>query len=272
MERKKVLASITKICGGRSEKFVGVEKKPCEHFDPVALQCALLQVSKIPNIWKAIRCQSIVMFYAEVLSKELWDQDGRVTDHEDLPFETLFNGLQEKSIRGFDKDKGQRYDIGYWHGYIRKAVTNALLKQAQKDRAIVREASDNSEGKSDTENQKSQRKGSAQSSFAEKAEMAEDALNAKVDLSMLVEALSDKIDNPDTSEKERSLCRRRRTLIINILQRVRRDKFANDACRTFREERVRTQRERERLKAEMKFDRDALMNFFLKKKTVNLES
>lgn len=94
-------------------------------------------------------------------------------------------------------------------------------------------------------------------------------LNAKVELSWLVDALTEKIDAPDTSEKERSLCMRRRTLIINLLDLIRNDRPATEACVELRRERTQVEAERERLRAEMKYDRESLMEFFLQKKTVS---
>jgi hypothetical protein len=269
MEGKRVLTSITEVCGAQGESFVKMKEKPCEHFDQPKMECKLLQARKIPDMRETERCQSIVMYYAKILSKEQWEKDGRVTDHEYLPFDDLFDLLHDKSMREFEKDKGQRYEIGYWHGYIKRAVRNAILKKIEKAPPIVRDHQGGVEAEAESEDVRLEKKTFAQSSFAEKKDGVEDALNARVDLSMLVSGLTEKIRNPGTSEKEKFLCMRRRTLIINLLHLIRRDKPANEACVELRRQRTQDKAERERFRSEMKYDREALMDFFLQKKTMN---
>ncbi len=79
--------------------------------------------------------------------------------------------------------------------------------------------------------------------------------------------LTEKIRNPRTSEKEEFLCMRRRTLIINLMHLFAEMKPANEACVELRRQRTQDEAERERLRSEMKYDRAALMDFFLQKKT-----
>jgi hypothetical protein len=265
MAGKKNLESIIRICGGQDEKYAGFKRQPCEYFNAHEVGCEILLKGGIPDIEKAKRCKSIVMYYADILPEEIWKKDGRVTDHEDLPFDALFEGLHNKSIPDFDKDQRERYTTGDWHRYIRTAVKNALLKKIQKAPPIVREMREDVEPDSESEDLRLQKKTSAQMLFSEKKDVLETNLNAKVELSWLVDALTGKIDDPDISEKERSLSMRRRTLIINLLETIRRDRFADEACRKLRKEIARTQRERDRLKSEMKYDRAALMEFFLQK-------
>ena len=264
MAGKKNMESIKKICGGQDEKYAGFKKLPCEHFNTQDFECEILRSRKVPDLLEIKRCQSIVMYYAEILATEQWNKDGRATDHEDPGFDTLFKGLHGTSLRGFDEEKGQRYEISYWHGYIKKAVRNAILKKIKNTDFIVRS---NDSAPEDSDEDRLQKMVFTQTSFSKKKDLLETDLNAKVELSWLVDSLTEIIDDPDTSEKDR--LRRRRTLIINLLHRIRRDRFADEACRELRKERARTRRERERLRAEMKFDRKALMEFFSQKKTTN---
>ncbi len=181
-----------------------------------------------------------------------------------LTFETLFGGLHGTSLRGLDQEEGQRYEISYWHGYIKKAVRNAILKKIENTDFIVR-SNDSAPG--DSDEGRLQKMAFTQTSFSKKKDLLETDLNAKVELSWLVDALTEKIDGPDTSEKERSLYRRRRTLIINLLELIRNDRPATEACVELRRERTQIKAERERLRVEMKYDRSPLMEFFLQKKT-----
>lgn len=263
MAGKKGLKSITEVCGGQDEKYAGL---PCEYFNVKDFECEILRTGNVPDMREIERCQSIVMYYADILSDEQWKKDGAVTDHEDLRFDVLFKGLHGTSLRGLNEQRGQRYEMASWHGYIKKAVRNAILKKINKTTPVVR-GNDSEPEESDED--RLQKMVVAQSSFAQKKDRLEDDLNAKINLSALVDALTEKIRDPATSEKETFLCLRRRTLIINLLHLIRNDKPANEACVELRRQRTQDKAERERFRREMKYDREALMDFFLQKKTMN---
>lgn len=107
---------------------------------------------------------------------------------------------------------------------------------------------------------------SKKGSGGERTDRNEDALVAGVDLSMLVEALTEKINDPRTLEKNRDMFRHQRTLIVDLHRLLRQGIPANRMCSELRNRTTEDEDERERLRKKMKEYREALDKFFRSKR------
>jgi hypothetical protein len=314
MNLKKLRKAIRDICGGEDDELKEVWHKPCKHYDAPSAECKVLKSGKIPDVLDRDyeQCQLIVTRYADKLLKWKTKLDRQITDHEELDFGALFQGLHRKSLKGFDLKKGQTYDVEFWFRYVRRFVYREITRRLRELRVIPRDKKCGTcvhlsplepflcelrdfvdkETKKRFRNpffQLERKKDAAgcrgykpkaisvvglpkkeASSGSENGEdridSEEDARIAGVDLSMLVEALTEKINDPETLEKEKSLFERQRTLIIDLYQLLRQGIAAEVMCGELRRRTTDDEKERERLRKKMKEDRQDLHDFYRSRK------